>query len=141
MSDECVNPGTMCASVILDGSHGISRLHVCVELIILPFGSVICSGYLAFFMFTAGDPSTRKCAVAPESDIACTMLLIRWLFNNKFAFGRSRSFSFTISCFHASVLVRMPCAVGINCLRSVLVTLQARFLMALAVGWPMVRCT
>ena len=140
MSDECVNPGTMCASVISDGTHGISRLHVCVELIIFPFGSVICSGNSAFFMFTVGDPSTRKCAVAPESDIACTMLLIRWLFNNKLAFGRSRIFSFTISCLHASALMRMLCAVGMECPLSVLETLQARFLIALAGGRPMVLC-
>ena len=71
MSDECVNPGTMCASVISCGSHGISRLHVWVERIVVPSGNVMVMGLIAFFLLVTGAFSTRKCPVAPESETAC----------------------------------------------------------------------
>ena len=69
-NDECESPGTTCASVILLGSHGMSRLHVCVDWIIDPFGSLILSGLVAGILFVTAAPFIKKCAVAPESRIA-----------------------------------------------------------------------
>ena len=43
----------------------------------LPSGNLIAMGNFALFKFTTGAPSIRKCAVAPESEIACSTL-----FNN-----------------------------------------------------------
>ena len=73
ISDDCESPGTMCASVNASGSHGISRLHVCVYWMLLPLGSVILSGDSVGLLLTTGAPCNRKCHVAPESDMAyCT---------------------------------------------------------------------
>ena len=66
MRDACARPGTICASVICSGSHGISRLHVWVDLMILPLGSVMAIGLVAGLMFTDGAPAIRKWPVAPE---------------------------------------------------------------------------
>ena len=71
ISDACASPGTMCASVICAGSHGMSRLHVWVDWITLPFGNVIVIGWSAILLFMTGAPSTRKWPVAPESEMAC----------------------------------------------------------------------
>lgn len=68
--DECANPGTMCASVMASGSHGISRLHVCVDLIMDPSGNLMESGEFVGLSFLTAAPFTRKCAVAPESKMA-----------------------------------------------------------------------
>ena len=70
ISDKCESPGTMCASVNASGSHGISKLHVCVDWMILPLGSVIFSGDAVGLLLTTGAPCTRKCPVAPESEMA-----------------------------------------------------------------------
>ena len=72
MSDACASPGTMWASVILSGNHGMSRLHVWVDLIVLPLGSVMVIGFAAIFLLVTGAFSTRKCPVAPESEMACS---------------------------------------------------------------------
>ena len=73
ISDKCEIPGTMCASFNASGSHGISRLHLCVDWMFLPLGSVILSGGSVGLLLTTGDPCNRKCPVAPESDMAyCT---------------------------------------------------------------------
>ena len=73
ISDECESPGAMCASVNASGSHGISRLHVCVDWVLLPLGGVILSGDSVGLLLTTGDPCNIKCPVAPESDMAyCT---------------------------------------------------------------------
>ena len=66
--DKYSNPGTRCASVIMIWSHGISRLHVCFEFIVFPFGKSILIGNLAGRLLTTGAPSIRKCPVAPESE-------------------------------------------------------------------------
>ena len=66
--EECCSPGTMWASVISSGSHGIPKLHVCVEYMMLPSGSFIAIGNSAAFMLTTAEPSTRKCDDAPESE-------------------------------------------------------------------------
>jgi hypothetical protein len=72
MRDECDRPGMMCASVTVEGSHdGMSRLHVCVEVRMFPWGIVICSGVMAGLMLTAGAFAVRKWAVAP-------VLLMAW---------------------------------------------------------------
>ena len=70
MRDEWERPGTICASVTVLGSHGMSKLHVCVDCIIFPLGSVIFNGDDVNFLLTTGAPCTRKCPVAPESEMA-----------------------------------------------------------------------
>ena len=73
ISDDCESPGTMCASVNASGNHGISRLHVCVDWMLLPLGSVILSGDSVGLLLNTRAPCNRKCPVAPESDMAyCT---------------------------------------------------------------------
>ena len=76
------NPGTMWASVISFGNQGMSRLQVCVDLILFPFGSKIWTGVVATFLFTIGAPSTRKWPVAPESEMAYSTALVRRLVSN-----------------------------------------------------------
>ena len=72
-SDECESPGTMCASVNASGSHGISRLHVCVDWMLLALRSLILSGDAVGLLLTTGSRCDRKCPVGPESDMAyCT---------------------------------------------------------------------
>ena len=65
-----MSPGTIWASVVMPGSHDMLRLHVCIDMMILPFVSMILTGYTASRMFTAVDPSTRKCPVVSESEKA-----------------------------------------------------------------------
>ena len=65
------SPGTMCASVICTGSHGMSRVYVWNDWITLPFGNVITIGCAAICLFMTGAPSTKKWPVAPESEMAC----------------------------------------------------------------------
>ena len=51
----------------------MSRLQVCVDWIVLPSGIVMDNGDVAGLLLVTGAPSTKKCAVAPESDSAyCT---------------------------------------------------------------------
>ena len=40
----------------------------------LPSVNLIAMGNFSLFKFTTGAPSIKKCAVAPESDIACSTL-------------------------------------------------------------------
>ena len=54
----------------------MSRLHVCVDLIVLPFGNVIEMGLRAILLFVTGALSTRKCPVAPESEMACSTVIV-----------------------------------------------------------------
>ena len=69
--DASASPGTMCASVICTGSHGMSRLHVWVDWITLPFGNVIVIGCAEICLFITGAPLTKKWPVAPEYEMAC----------------------------------------------------------------------
>ena len=69
-NDECDRPGTMCASVIESGSHGMSRLHVWVDFIMDPLGSLIDNGEHVRCSFFTAAPLMMKCAVAPESRMA-----------------------------------------------------------------------
>ena len=70
MRDEWGRPGTICDSDTVFGIHGMSKLHVCVDCIIFPLGSVIFNGDDVIFLLTTGAPCTRKCPVAPESEMA-----------------------------------------------------------------------
>ena len=69
MRYEWESPGTICASVTVFGSHGMSKLHVCVDCIIFTLGSVIFNGDGINFLLNTGAPCTRKCPVAPESEM------------------------------------------------------------------------
>ena len=46
----------------------MSRLHVCVDLVLLPFGSVMVIGFVVGLMFNAGEPLIKKWPFAPESE-------------------------------------------------------------------------
>jgi hypothetical protein len=56
-SDVCVNFGMMWPAVISCGSHGMSRLHVCEDCILLPSGNVILMGCMATCLFVTGASS------------------------------------------------------------------------------------
>ena len=65
--DACANPGTMFDLVIILESHGMSKLNVCVDVIVFPFGNVILIVQLASYLLTTGALSMRKFPVAQES--------------------------------------------------------------------------
>jgi len=92
--------------VIEFGSQGMSRLHVCVDRTWEPSGRVMVNGALAIFLFVTGAPSTKKCAVAPESNKA--YWTVRWsLVGLKMvlAFGRSLNCCCSTKLHQARVLV------------------------------------
>ena len=113
MSDEWARPGTMCASVMCSGSQGMSRLHVWVDLMTLPFGRAICTGVVAIRMFITGAPSTRKWPVAPESEIACCTERVT-LATSKMvsALGRVLRLSCLMRACHAVWRVGIDCVHG-----------------------------
>ena len=76
INDACANPSTICASVTWFGSHGMSRLHVCVGVMFLPFGMVMLIGLSVTCKFVTGAPSTRKWPVVPASDIAYSVAIL-----------------------------------------------------------------
>ena len=59
-SEAWVRPGTMWACVAAPRSHGMSRLHVCVDRIVLPSGRWTVMGFGSRWMLMAWAPSTRK---------------------------------------------------------------------------------
>ena len=66
MSDECANPGTICASVISAGSQGMSRFHSWVDLIVCPLGHVMRMGFCVdrtFVMGASHDKVARRTSV------------------------------------------------------------------------------
>ena len=63
INDACANPGTICASVIWFGSHG-------VYVMLLPFEIVMLIGLSVTCKFVTGAPSTRKWPVAPDTEMA-----------------------------------------------------------------------
>ena len=69
MRDEWESPDTICDSVTVFIIHRMSKLHVCVDCIIFPLGSVILNGDDVIFLLTTGAPCNRKCPVALESEI------------------------------------------------------------------------
>ena len=88
MRDECSSPGTVCASIISCGSHDISRLHVWVDWMVLPFSNVMVIGLCVVRLLVAGAFSTKKWPVAPESEIAwATDLVMRCLLTIVAALG------------------------------------------------------
>ena len=82
MRDACARPGTICASVMWLGSHGILSLQVWVNLMDFPFGSVMVIGLAAGRIFTAGAPATKKPPIAPESESAHSIDLVAF-FNRR----------------------------------------------------------
>ena len=52
------------------GSHGMSKLRVCFDSMLLPFGIVMLIGFSDTCKFVIGAPSTRKWPVAPKSEMA-----------------------------------------------------------------------
>ena len=51
-------------------------LHVCVDVMFLPFGIVMLIGLSYICKFVTGSPSTRKLPVAPESEIAYSVVIL-----------------------------------------------------------------
>ena len=93
MRDECAKPGMMCASMPLCGNHGMSRLHVWVDQMVLPLGRVMVIGLIAGCLLMTGAPLTTKWPVAPESEIAHSILytnrLMDIFFHSKFSFSNN----------------------------------------------------
>ena len=50
------------------------RLHVCVDLMLLPCGSVMVIRYVAGMMFTPGEPLIKKWPVAPDLKAPISLL-------------------------------------------------------------------
>ena len=102
INDVWDRPGTICASVILSGNHGIFRLQACIDLICLPLGSRMQIGVVASCLLTIGAPATMKWPVAPESAMAyCTACVSCLLLNIVCACGVSRRLYQLIIVFHA----------------------------------------
>ena len=80
MRDTCPKSGTICASVILCGSHEMSKLHVWMDQMML--GNLIVIGYFDIFMLTAGEPLMRKCEEAPKLDSVYFTRLNSWFVMN-----------------------------------------------------------
>ena len=55
------------------GNPGIVMSQQCVDLIFVPSGRLMVSGFVAIRFFSAGVPSMMKMAVAPVSIIACVI--------------------------------------------------------------------
>ena len=76
---ECAaSPGMTCAILALAGSAGIGSWHVCVDLILSPFGSCTDIGVIASMTSFAGAVAKRKWLVAPESKIAQSLISSSW---------------------------------------------------------------
>ena len=61
----------MCVGVMLASSHGMSRLHVCVDCIMLPSGSVMLICVSVGVTLMTGAFGRHKCQVVSESDMPC----------------------------------------------------------------------
>ena len=61
--------GTMCP-VSISGSPGIVMSQQCVDLIFVPSGRLMVSGFVAIRLFSTGVTSMMKMAVAPVPIIA-----------------------------------------------------------------------
>ena len=77
ISDASTKPGTMWESFDSFGSHGMSSMHVCVDVRQSPSGRFIFSGCRAIFMFVTGVPGKTKWPVAP----ACASVMFFAIFN------------------------------------------------------------
>ena len=58
---------SMCARVAMAGSHGMSKLQVCVDCNVAPSGSLMVMGLVSIRLLRTGAPSAMKWLVAPES--------------------------------------------------------------------------
>ena len=67
--------GTMCPVNVV-GSPGISMSHMCINLICLPSGRLIVSGFIAGRLFFTSAPSMIKIDVAPVSAIASDVAIV-----------------------------------------------------------------
>ena len=67
--------GTMCPVNVV-GSPGISMSHMCVDLICLPSGRLIVSGFIAGHLFLMSALSMIKIDVAPVSAIASDVAIV-----------------------------------------------------------------
>ncbi len=67
--EACERPRTMWTAVMASGSHGMFRLQVWLDEMMLPSGRVTLMGFLATCLLVTGASATRKCPVAPESDM------------------------------------------------------------------------
>ena len=76
INDVCANPGTMCASVTWFGSHGVYKIHVCVDVMLLKFGMVMLIGLSATCKFVTGATSNRKWPLAPESEMSYSIAVL-----------------------------------------------------------------
>ena len=47
----------------------MSKLHVCIDIVLMPFGIVMLTGLSVTCKIVTGAPSTRKWPVAPESEM------------------------------------------------------------------------
>ena len=54
----------------------MSRFHLCVDVMLFPFGIVMLIGLSATCKFVTGAPSTRKWPVAPESEITYSIAIL-----------------------------------------------------------------
>ena len=80
----------------------MSKLHVCVGRMLLPFGRVMVIGFVAGLIFTAGEPLIKKWPVAPVSESAhLTALFSRTWSNMVLACGSSRKLLAWTMCCHA----------------------------------------
>lgn len=68
----CASPGTICAILAVNGSHGMSNRHVYIDFVVPPSGKLIVSGCCVDCTFVTSALGSRKCTVAPAS--AITML-------------------------------------------------------------------
>jgi hypothetical protein len=73
---ECdARPGMMWAFLVAAGSSGRSRVQVCVDCTLSPFGRQATRGTVAAQMFVAGALVVRKWLIAPESRIAHRLMV------------------------------------------------------------------
>ena len=63
--------------VSITGSPGIVMLQQCADLIFVPLGRLMVSGFVEIRLFSTGVPCMMKIAVAPVSIIACDIFCRR----------------------------------------------------------------
>ena len=66
---------------MLAGIHGMSRLHVCVDCILLLSGSVILIGVSVGVTLITGVLGRQKCPMVPESEMPCVgaISMVAWM--------------------------------------------------------------
>ena len=74
----CYVPGMMCVSVMAAGNHGMFRLHLCVVIIVCPFGREIMTWSIMCFKLTTRAPHIIHCTVVLALAVS-HLLLCPWL--------------------------------------------------------------